>query len=668
MTTLPKTTHINSTLIIVIILLFLNPSLSYTQTTQQYSGSYSINNNLTGKANIEFYLNGKDTIYNGIFNFSAVQKVNENTYKSTSIIGKYKNNKKHDSWQFSHKSITPKIILFVDDYKLSQKVDGNETIIEANFNNGNADGKWTITKHKITNSTPTDTSFYAKTYFLNGMNTNDLSITTPALKINGKINNKGFLDGVWQINQLTENNSEIIEQRIYDNGVLKQHFFLFGNEKITLYNQEATTKNFKEVTIDVHFLNINLLTNLTHYTAEKVADASKENITEHIKNANSLIEKAYNAFVNNSELSIWDAIKGSENFSLPKIQLHYFELTKEEKQYLKNIAQLISSNQQLLTNFFDDSQIEISRHAHEELTIYYEVFSLYNYHNQKLLILKQLADNNSFEYLNRKEVLPLIYPNIVFPDSISYEFNDVKKTVSHQFPKNLLPKDATLKLIYQHLKNSNDDIKAITQKTEKITLKYKKIAALKDKEEEMVKKRDKIIFLFENKNDSAAFNSYHKNVTEKVIAQTHKQFKDYSAMVVDAKATKIDSLITCFNNIIELYTSLATLPKKISRLDELYTKITWNPFTYTDMEERVKEKVYKAYENHLLPFVIQKINSSINCDQVIHATYHFNVLYEKMIAIRDVDTKELEKQLKRTKKIEDVIDLFEIKFDIDINN
>lgn len=362
MTILPKYLHINTSLTLVFsILLFLSTSLSYAQKTQQYNGNYSINDNLTGKAIFEFYLTGNDTIYNGIFNFSAVQNVNENTYQSTSIIGKYKNNKKHDLWQFSHKTITPQTTLFVDDYKLSQKVDGNETIIEANFNNGNADGKWTITKQKITNSTPTDTGFYAKTYFLNGMNTNDLSITTPALKINGKINNKGFLDGVWQINHLTENNSEIIEQRIYDNGVLKQHFFLFGNEKITLYNQEAITENFKEVTIDVHFLNINLLTNLTHYTSEKVADASKENITEHIKNANSLIEKAYNAFVNNNELAIWNAIKGSENFRLPKIQLHYFELTKEEKQHLKNIAQLINSNQQLLTNFFDDSQIEISR-------------------------------------------------------------------------------------------------------------------------------------------------------------------------------------------------------------------------------------------------------------------------------------------------------------------
>ncbi len=664
MTTLPKTTHINSILIIVIILLFINPSLSYTQTTQQYSGSYSINNSLTGKANIEFYLNGKDTIYNGIFNFSAVQNVNENTYKSTSIIGKYKNNEKHDSWQFSHKTITPQTTLFVDDYKLTQKVDGDETIIQSNFYNGNPDGEWIVSNHKIKNSVPTDTSFYARTHFLNGLNVKNLFITTPALKINGKINNKEFLDGVWQINHLTENNSEIIEQRIYDNGVLKQHFFLFGNEKITLYNQENTTENFKEVTVDVHFLNINLLTNLTHYTSEKVADASKEKITEHIKNANSLIQKAYKAFINNNDLAIWDAIRGSKNFNLPKIQLQHFALSKEEKQYLNNIAQLINANQQLLKDFFDDSQIEISRHAHEDLNKYVEIFSIYNYHHQKLTTLKQLANNNSFEYLNREKILPLIYPNIVFPDSISYEFKDSKKTVLHQFPKNLLPKDATLKLIYQHLKNCNEDIKSITQKTEKITLKYKKIAALKDKEEELVEKRDKIIFLFENKNDSALFTTYHQNVAPKVIQYTQQQFKHYSALAIDDKTTKIDTMITCFNNIIQLYHSLSTLPKKIERIDELYTKITWNPFTYTDMEERVKERVYKAYENDLLPFVVQHINSSINCEHIISATNNFNLLYEKMVALREVDTKELEKQLKRTKKIEDIIVLFEIKFNL----
>lgn len=93
----------------------------------------------------------------------------------------------------------------------------------------------------------------------------------------------------------------------------------------------------------------------------------------------------------------------------------------------------------------------------------------------------------------------------------------------------------------------------------------------------------------------------------------------------------------------------------IDRINEVYTRTTWNPYTFTYMDERVNENVYEAFETEVFPFVWDELSNNISCEDIGEKSKNFEILYRKMIALRDEDTKQIDRQLRRSNTLEEIL-------------
>jgi hypothetical protein len=113
--------------------------------------------------------------------------------------------------------------------------------------------------------------------------------------------------------------------------------------------------------------------------------------------------------------------------------------------------------------------------------------------------------------------------------------------------------------------------------------------------------------------------------------------------------------------ILNFYTILNKIPTKLERIDELYKRVVFNPYTFTDMEERVKEKVYLYFEQVILPQIILDINQNMSCDNFYEKVENIDKLYRQMVLLREKDTKDLERLIKKNENVNEILKMFNVK-------
>jgi hypothetical protein len=127
---------------ITVITLIVNISHVYSQNLKFYQGDYTLKETFKGEAEFHYILKNTDTIFQGKFMFKSVYKdtLEKTIYKSREIFGEYKNNQKNGSWSYSHKAFESASKQSIDGLYIIQKVNGSDYTIQANFENGTANG------------------------------------------------------------------------------------------------------------------------------------------------------------------------------------------------------------------------------------------------------------------------------------------------------------------------------------------------------------------------------------------------------------------------------------------------------------------------------------------------------------------------------------------------
>ena len=78
------------------------------------------------------------------------------------------------------------------------------------------------------------------------------------------------------------------------------------------------------------------------------------------------------------------------------------------------------------------------------------------------------------------------------------------------------------------------------------------------------------------------------------------------------------------------------------------------------MEEVVKKRIIDAYEDILVPHLLETVQNRLDCDNAEAIVLIFDRLYRRMLELRDEDTSKLERNLKREQDPDDILVLFGI--------
>ncbi len=184
------------------------------------------------------------------------------------------------------------------------------------------------------------------------------------------------------------------------------------------------------------------------------------------------------------------------------------------------------------------------------------------------------------------------------------------------------------------------------------------------KEQELLQKRDTIKHLFSNGNKDEKFNAMHARFAAVFIQNAEDIFVNYAKQEIENRIMRTDETMLCLDEFINAYSEMIKIQARLDRIDEVYTRVVWNPFTFTDMTETVKERLFNAYKNDLLPYLLADIGQNATCNSLAIRLQNMEVLYNRMRDLRDQDTKELERALRKVRDPNRIIELLSLTLEL----
>lgn len=629
------------------------------QKNQTYNGPCTLKNGIEGNCNFQFILDKNDTIKQGNFNFINIDE-NKETFEAVEIKGFYNNNLKNGKWEYGFKNIKKGPLYSLENNTLIYSTSGFQKTISGTYSAGNANGNWFTLEQKIENSEPSDTLSFVKTNYSTGRIVGEIIAFNKDFDLIGFTNKEGFADKNWTIQHKKTNATEI---RVYDNGILKEHCFAKnGDTTICRY------VDFEDKLIDSNFWeNIDMtkkyfkLLNFNHLGIEiNKKDIQDTLYSVKIENTNNFILQTFNNLTENNSFNIGNFIDGSNSLEKVKVKVIKQPFSNEEKNQIKKSQELYNQNKSLVQDFFNNSDIELNKYTNEDLMIHYEVMSVFKKNQQNLAPFLEKVSKPEFEYINRSAFFQQAIPSLVYNEKIKYIFKEKEGISTYLFSKLNSIRVNNFETLIGHLTEMNNELKKLQKTTNSLLVKSAKELDLVPQEKQMIALKDSINKLYSNEYQSELFNIYHKQVSDNVLQFTEREVKNYSELGLEEKLEGIKIITSCFENTLKFYDVQAEIPRKIERLDEVYTRTVFNPYTFTNMDERIKERLYKAYENHLLPFVLNDLNIDFSCNSLELKLNNFEKLYRKMMILRDRDTKEIEKELRRENNPIKIMEILEL--------
>ena len=110
---------------------------------------------------------------------------------------------------------------------------------------------------------------------------------------------------------------------------------------------------------------------------------------------------------------------------------------------------------------------------------------------------------------------------------------------------------------------------------------------------------------------------------------------------------RAQQLVACVEDLDALALELIRLPERQLEVKAAYTNEVWNNFTATVMEEIVQKRVYRAYEEDLIPYYRKRVANDLSCPNAAILTTELQALHRRVLALRGQDTDELESRLRR---------------------
>lgn len=641
------------------LIVFLIAGLANAQQNRNTSTSrFILDEKIIGNAEYQYIINKKDTIKNGLFNFSSFSfdTITTNAKRAINLSGNYSNGVKNGKWTYSYKSLKEDKNFIINNYEIIYLSSGKEIKVSANFTNGKASGNWIVTEYSIKNSIISDTLLFLESNYTNGIPTGSLIGFKGKTKFSGNLNQEGLAHGEWIFHHNSNTFDVIKDYRFFENGLLKNHYLIIGEDTLS-YIYVGLDNNIDEgETWEVTPFKLQYFKTLS--SANIGIDSTKcqpKNTLSYIdtsliynNKSNIFLENSIGLVKNHNNVKFWDSTEGSESVFLPSVKLRVYDLDKQEEKNL-NVAGSESQKAQLLIkNFFENANVAIDRHSDKKLGFLYSVMEEYREKISVATNLSQQFLSPEFKYINRSDFFDFNKKNLLFTGLVTFEYKNAQYKEPYSFPEFNEEEDYSL-ILRKYVTDIVADLNIIAKETETILNRSKKQSNLTEKEKILLQKKDSIIDLYSGNIEEQVVNNYHLAVSEDVIGYVNTMFADYAKMEFEEKMEFIDEYINCFSAFELLFEKQSEIPVKITRIDENYTRTIWNPYTFTDMQERVKERIYKAFENILLPYVIDEMKSNLNCSNIELKLIIFEKLYRKMIMLRDIDTKNIEKEIRRVK-------------------
>lgn len=625
--------------------------LSYGQDVQRYTGPFQVED-YSGKADFGYYVLENDTILEGPFRLqrSDLAPLTTGGNQYFSFSGQYRKNLPAGNWQFQFGDFQASNDVVLVDYQYNIKVNG--TLLEASgeIGNGKFQGEWTHTVKRLEDSTVDTTLFLSTVQFENGFPQRSFRMEDEHRVLLGRVLKGGLAHDVWEL--YDKEVPDPIEYWYFAEGRLEKIVSSRNGQSETLEVYGRKTANPKVIDLDERYAKIVALSRGSDYSTDTVLESSTVDLlAENAANYQKL-DNVYSAL-------------GEPVFMSPfRVEVAHFPLDDAETRQLDEIRAYAEKTEAISDELLGNTQLQLMKLTDEKVMyLLSSVTGLKEKFQSPIRRLIAYYEQDILEYVPKENVVRVLWPQGKPTAAIEVTYNNASDTVTRTFTG---PGAGDLNFDSYDLSSVNQLAAYTFESIDSIRQVLGQKLIRQDRQEDLEGTEDRLIAQMTRLNGrvdslSDVVSGPYKNTLQSIKATANGILKSYSEMKdVMAKSQQADLLITCFGQMDELAIAVSELPARLERILQHYTNEVWNPFTFTHMNEQTNKPITSAYQNMLIPYVLEKINTDLTCDNVNTHIRYLEAIYRRTLDMKDEDTAKVERKLKRERDPQEVLQLFNV--------
>ncbi len=619
------------------------------QENQNYVGPLQIGP-YSGIANYNYHISQNDTILDGPFEMqkSNLEALLSNEDVTFSFKGQFQENHANGSWQFEFGEFKSDSLTEVVGLQYSLNVSGFLENAKGKLSMGKPDGQWVYARNKIEKSRISEVLFESVIEFENGVPQKSFKIKNTDGTLVGRFLRDGLAHDEWTFYseyEITKNQSWF-----FQNGQIKEIETEVNGQTEKIKFEKNSSDSQVTINLDSRFIKILSLKN----------KAAKEVLTKSDGVSNLLTENA------DYYKKIDTILSGlGEAYFLPefKVKVDYYPLDSLEKKQLSIIRDSFKKSDSIGKSYLNDSQLNILKLSDREANYYYSIIEIIS--ERYLLPIKDLLtlhDEKALEFIDRYSLFHQLWPNGAPSKDVNVDKGIVEKSDETFSGPNAADFDFTEKNLNGILHISNY-AEASLKHIEGILA--KKLAKVR-RQKEIIAVEEKMISQINNLNrviDSVDAKLPNEIITalERVNTFANTNLSAYSKMINEDEKLKYGRDLTiCVENLQDLELAILDQPEKNERVTMHYQDEVWNPFMANLMTEDVKKRITSAYGKVLIPYLLNQVRLDLDCSNAAELVSLFNNSYERIMTLREEDTRKLERRLKRERDPDVIIQLLGI--------
>ncbi len=627
---------------VVIFLLLILTSKSYiSQSKNEIIREVEINNQ-TFTESFEYSTSNNQLIKNGQYKLYNVENdsLNNLLFKSSVLNGNFKNNEPDGIWTISKGNYEMTKEIIFDNRTYAYKTNGFEFSAKGNFENGKKVGIWNFNNWEVKSSNVTDTLSHVSMNFNNDKIAGKIVFEDKDFFIEINLDENGFAQGKWSYYQYNDNKKKLLRKElIFENNTLKEKV-LYDFQKthqIVFDNESIDNLNVVTLPLDANFFRIlklkTIISNQNSIFRNDLMDETNQLYLESIHFINSLD-------------SIFKIVSKSSLTPNIKVNLHQYNFSKNEIEFFDILAFKVKQIDSTLNSVFSDPQIKLAKISNQNI---YRNLSILKAIDSSIIkpidSIVNLYQNGTLAYLNRN-LLVNYFLNLNHKIDISF---DNQTEAYHYDPNSQFNSTEPIENLIFFFDEIQSEITSVLDQIEKFIFQVRKENRLVEKESQLLKLYEKIIYLNDNSKSSQLNDLAGFDVNIKLKHFIDTELKNYNELINPSEKMKmISSYISCFENIDKLILSLQKVPKQKEFIKEKYVKNVFNPYISDYMEEVNKPNIYNTFNNELLPKIFEQLKS-MNCYNTHLVSKNFENSYNGMLRILDEDTRKIERKVKKEK-------------------
>ncbi|MEM7107831.1 MAG: hypothetical protein AAF519_06370, partial [Bacteroidota bacterium] len=566
-----------------------------------------------------------------------------------SCQGVFENNRPVGKWIFRFGSFQVGKRTNLEDYAYKVELEGSLHHAEGFMMAGKPNGEWVHRVERIAESEVSGTIFKSTIVFDKGIPQRSFRIDNQNYSLLGRFLRDGIAHDTWSL--YANETAGLVESWQFNDGSLNQ-IVRPGEETDTVDTYAATEAEEKVLTLDQRYIRILRLHQQIMQGSDTLISTTMYDLLDQNAQYYELVDQVL------KELS-----KASFTPEF-KVKVADFPLSEEEVNQLSSMASKLKKSEIITQRLLESPQLNILKLADEEVSFKFSVVETID--KEWLEPIRKVVKYNAQNILTsvrRSDFIQYALPDRNDPYSlkITYTINESPKVKIFDSP---LLEDTSRRFngisrIEEFSKSALESLESIQRELDRRILKQ-------ERQEELEKLEELLYKSIKSLNQGVdSLSSLHEDNLSQVIMSLKTSGRslvsDYSELdQLPERIERAGQLISCLDSASKLASNVSQIPEKSKEIAKSYMDRVWNPFTSTLMDEEIKKPIITAYQDVIVPYLLDRVQADLTCEDIDELNLIFEGTYDRLIALRGENTKKLEKRLRRENKPDQVFQLLKI--------